>query len=778
MQSNRRRDLQQLILLFLGAALARVLLGRAINGPSIFTDEYQYVEMARSLPAWKGLSWDGHPISFPCWLYPMLIAPLVNLLSWDKAYGAIRFMNAVLMALTVFPAYALGRELAGHRRALTAAALVALLPAAGYSPTIMSESLFFPVVLLALWTIYRAALTPTPWRRLAAGLVCGVAFHVKPHAMLLPAIAAATVAIFEADRLREPSEIPGRGRLERFLRGVGAHWLTALGWILAILPRVLVVKYIEHSGSPLTMKNFFGSYNYIAQGRRDFTPVELLVSLARFVLAWAWCAGLIPVWVLVRKGIGSLKRRETAPVRLMVILTIVATGAMLWLVARHTLVTNPTWVLHERYFFVMTPMVLILFAALAETDASPIYRRWPWDLVIAAVIYFAFWILKTGPWPLSSSSPTFTGLLLFLRVKAVGQGLIVLFLAPMVVALFMLLFKPVNRFKDQCVIIGLLLVAFNIGWYGFHESFGSRERKPILTLARKIDQKLTDRNDNLLIFKDGLDDLLAWQVGMRNPGVNVTLDGTHRQWWEDELKVGKDGRIVASAAGKRNWLLADNTWKVNRAPARSFDDCSLYLLDGKKPLILDPAQVAAARRGAFTTDTMSQGRAFLNGLKVTYETNQMPPVWVAGRESRIVMKIRNDSGFTFPGGEFRMQMGYHWIDPERTKSWTAVIWDDGRQARFPEWLEPGQSCEITLGVVAPKNPGDRYYLWVSPLVTLTVGKETINLWSIERQTGFTQWINVLPEGTPLPPDKLPPLPASKKKHSRRGTKTANIRAKK
>ena len=770
MDSFRRRDWQQLTWLFLGAALIRILLGRTLNGPSIFTDEFQYVEMARSIPRWQGLCWDNVPIYFPCYLYPILIAPLVNLLSWDSAYAGMRILNAVLMALTVFPAYSLARELTGHRRALAAATLVALLPAAGYSPLIMTENLFFPIVMLALWAIYRAVLTPTPWRRLGAGLVCGLAFHVKPHGMLLPIIAGATVVLFEADRLREAPGASEGGRLGRFVRGVGAHWLTALGWVIAMLPRLLAVKYIERPGLTLTLRSILGSYNGTAEGHQAFTHLDMVCSLARYVLAWAWCTGLIPAWVVVRKAIGSLRKRDPLPVRLMVILTVVATGAMLYLVARHTLVTNPDWVLHERYFFVMLPLALILFAALARPVASPIYTRLPWVLVIVAVVFLNVWIAKIGPWTLGSGSPTFIGLLLLMKAKVVGSAVIVLFLVPITAALALLLFRPVNRVQDQCLIVGLLFLGFNSGWYGFHERYTSKSHKPVLTLARKIDQALANPEDHLMILDDALDTGVRWQVGMRNPGVGLSLAGIGKAWWEQELRLGPDGRILPPATRAGSWLLASTTWKVNRAPAITYDECALYKLDGKNPLILDASQVALARRGAATTDTMSQTRAFLQGLKISYVSRRMPADWVAGRISPIAMKIRNDSPFALPGGAFRMHMGYHWSDPERTKSWTAVIWDDGHQARLPEWLEPGKTYDLTLGVLAPAKPGDRYMLWVSPLVITTAGRQSLKLWSIERANGFGDWAKVLPADTKDAKALAATTPPKTKKKGRRAAK--------
>lgn len=747
MESVRRHEWQQLTSLFLGATLVRLLLGWIVNGPTIFTDEYQYVEMARSFHFGKGLAWDNLPVNFPCWLYPMLIAAPLKLLSWNWAYAVIRFMNAVLMAATLFPVYGLARELAGHRRALAAAALVALLPAGGYSALIMTESMFFPAVMLAMWAIYRAVLTPTAWRRLAAGLACGMAFHVKPQGILLPSILAAVVLIFEADRLRDAG---GGGGLRRYALGAGAHWLTALGWLIAFLPRVLAVKFIEQPGAPLTLKNILGFYTGIAEGLKSYSALDVAASFVRYGAAWVWCAGLIPVWVLGRRLLGCLKKQEAPPVRLLVILTIAATGAMLGLVARHTLAVNPTWLLHERYFFVILPLVLILFAVTARAEASPCLSRWPWDFLILAIILLHVWMAQIGPWYLSSISPSFTGLLLFLKSREVGLALVILYLLPIIAALALLLLKPVLHFRSQCLIAGLMFVGFNISWYGYQGSFLNGEREPDLALARKIEHDRGKPGGRMIILSDGLTRETKWQIGIRNHGAGLSLAGGAREWWEEPLELDREGCIAPPASPAHAWFLASNIWKMNRAPEKSYTNCALYRLDGKRPLCLDAGQVALAQRNAVATGTLEQCDVFLSGVRISYLEKRVPAEWVAGRSSRIVMTIRNDSPFAFPGGAYHMCMGYHWSDHERTHDWNAVVWDDGNQAPLPDWMEPGQSHEIVLDVMAPTPPSDTYVLETSPVVVVGTGGGNVRKWSLDAKNKVLARLKVRPAGAGAP----------------------------
>ena len=65
------------------------------------------------------------------------------------------------MSLTAVPVYLWGRSLVGSRGALVAAALTLALPGLVYSGLVMTEVLFYPVLVLAAWAAARAIQEPT-----------------------------------------------------------------------------------------------------------------------------------------------------------------------------------------------------------------------------------------------------------------------------------------------------------------------------------------------------------------------------------------------------------------------------------------------------------------------------------------------------------------------------------------------------------------------------------------------------------------------------------------
>lgn len=115
--------------------------------------------------------------------YPLLITPLLALLKGDGVLAA-RIIALVCGVGLLVPLYLLGRRLLGAPWALAAGLAMALSPlAARYSIVTMSES---PYMLLAILTMLAA------WsdRAILTGLAGGLAFHVRPEAMLLTGAAA------------------------------------------------------------------------------------------------------------------------------------------------------------------------------------------------------------------------------------------------------------------------------------------------------------------------------------------------------------------------------------------------------------------------------------------------------------------------------------------------------------------------------------------------------------------------------------------------------------
>ena len=94
---------------------------------------------------------------------PRAVAPVAAYISapiWlikdvPTAYSLVKALGAILMALVVFPTYALARLAVGRGWALFAAAGAGISPALAYAPFLVKEPTAYPVATLGLFLIAR-----------------------------------------------------------------------------------------------------------------------------------------------------------------------------------------------------------------------------------------------------------------------------------------------------------------------------------------------------------------------------------------------------------------------------------------------------------------------------------------------------------------------------------------------------------------------------------------------------------------------------------------------
>src|SRR5271165_3882310 len=135
-------------LLWLTTFVGRFLASLVLHGPVIFGDEVLYWEMARSFHRYGNFHMDLISGHLPTVLYPVVISPAFIWHSPRTVYLVVKLISCLLMASAVFPAYGLAREFLDHKWSLLAALMTALVSGGVYSALVMSESLFFPVVVL------------------------------------------------------------------------------------------------------------------------------------------------------------------------------------------------------------------------------------------------------------------------------------------------------------------------------------------------------------------------------------------------------------------------------------------------------------------------------------------------------------------------------------------------------------------------------------------------------------------------------------------------------
>jgi hypothetical protein len=198
--------------------------GALVPSPWINGDEVIYAELGRSLWHTGHFQILGAPTRIYSFVYPALIGGPLSLHDSGLGYALVKWIQAVLMSLAAVPVYLWGRSLASRGWALVAAALTLAVPGLAYSGLLMTEVAFFPVFVLAAWTMARAVESPSAARQALALGAIALAVATRLQALvLLPAYV--TAIAVHAALSRE-----GRRSVLRHLPAVGGIVVLAAGW--------------------------------------------------------------------------------------------------------------------------------------------------------------------------------------------------------------------------------------------------------------------------------------------------------------------------------------------------------------------------------------------------------------------------------------------------------------------------------------------------------------------------------------------------------------------
>lgn len=214
-----------LLALVVASSASRFALSRGVEAPWIAPDEHLYGLLGRSLAAGDGLTILGAPVPFYSLLYPLLVgAPF--LVASDVASGvtAVQALQALAMSATAIPVFLWARPLAGTRLAFLAATLTVLVPGLAYSGLLMSEALYYPVAVAAVWALASCLRDPSLARQVVLLAAVGAALATRLQAIgFVPAIVLALGIVAIAERSFAP--------FRRMRVTLVALALAGAGWI-------------------------------------------------------------------------------------------------------------------------------------------------------------------------------------------------------------------------------------------------------------------------------------------------------------------------------------------------------------------------------------------------------------------------------------------------------------------------------------------------------------------------------------------------------------------
>jgi hypothetical protein len=318
----------------------RILLVRAATEPLVFGDEIIYTDLAKNIalhgrPLLRGHLEIGYSV-----LYPLFLSPAYGLASdGAAAFAAAKMMNAVAMALTAIPTYALARRVLSHGWSLAVASLVVLEPWMGYASLTMTESLFLPAFTALALALVRMLERPTAGRQLLVLTALALLVGIRPQGLIF---AGSVVAA-----------IPLKGLLTGSVRRVVREHtilLAALAVALLAGSTALVAGVSLPAGSARPLLTL--GYSPVALAK--WTLWNLAVyELALGVIAFA-------AFPLALRGL--LRHSSSDRDHALGIAALTLTTGLLLSVTAVSASRFGYGILHERNLFYATPLVLVCLA--------------------------------------------------------------------------------------------------------------------------------------------------------------------------------------------------------------------------------------------------------------------------------------------------------------------------------------------------------------------------------------------------------------------------------
>lgn len=344
--------------------VGRVVLGRGIPTPWIAPDEMIYGLLGRTLYSSGRLAIENAHSDFYSLTYPALIGGPLAWLSPDRGYELAKALGVVCMSLAAVPAYLWARTVVSTRAAVVVAALTLALPAFAYSGLLMTETLFYPLLVLVCWTAARTLVAPGRRNQLLLVALVALAVLTRLQAAVL-VLVFPTAVLLSGVRLRAA---PRRFALVWAGFGLGvAAWLI---WRLASGGGTLGAYSVAASGG----------YHPFSAVRFVFYHLGDLVLLTGFFPAWA--AALL--W-FERRRLSAGARATLA----------VATALSGWLVLEvGVFASRYVGHLAERDLIAVAPPLFLCLAIWLEVGAPRTFRR---TLSVTAITLVALlaWPLRT-----------------------------------------------------------------------------------------------------------------------------------------------------------------------------------------------------------------------------------------------------------------------------------------------------------------------------------------------------------------------------------------------
>jgi hypothetical protein len=329
--------------------------------PTIFTDELELTQISRAISQVGHPERRGEAYGFTT-LVPWFTAPFWWISNVATAYEVIKYFQALVMALAIFPAFAIARTVVSRPWALFAAIATIAAPALSYAPILVEEPFAYPIAVLALWLIVRAIARPTLKTVGLAAAACLVGILTRSQLVALATtllLALLALAWTSASMRRWRSTWTSWDRVRAFTLGVG---------LVLAFSAVMGHHSLEWAEVTAFWKGRIFEYGAWAAG------------------AFAIGIGVVPVIALLAVFAVPQLERKRHGTRTFLIVSGAAVSSFVWYAAIKGayLSTLGYGGIVERNLIYLTPLAFVATAIILERVRPPI-----WAVAGSAAVVFA-----------------------------------------------------------------------------------------------------------------------------------------------------------------------------------------------------------------------------------------------------------------------------------------------------------------------------------------------------------------------------------------------------
>jgi hypothetical protein len=386
---------KKLLILFIFLIIIKAILTIFINTPSTFADGYIYAKTAQGIYETGTISLNGDTIFGYPPLYPLVLSITYLFKDMQITYLFMKLINVILSSLIIFPIWLLSKEFLNKKKAFLCTTIISIMPFSfAFSPFLMAENLFYPLVLFTIYFFYKAVKNNELKFFILAAIAGGLSFLTKFSAL---AIFAALISCLIIFLVRKQISLKNSTIFTIIFLAIMSIWFIRNGMLLGF-----------------TFEGLAGSYS------REITtikPDNVLLNFTSWIILYL--GGLLLAtggyfFINSLKTIKKITKKNKESIFITICLAI--SVFVILIAANHNLHINSIatllpWLtgrLIMRYVDILLPLIIILgFIGLKNKTKT----KWPLNIILLITTILSTQLLFFPLFPSNNLSLTLIGVL-------------------------------------------------------------------------------------------------------------------------------------------------------------------------------------------------------------------------------------------------------------------------------------------------------------------------------------------------------------------------------